>query len=34
MSHVEELFQKINEGHLSLDDVLQTIDDKLKIKFE
>lgn len=34
MSHVEELFQKINEGHLSLDDVLRTIDEKLKIKFE
>ena len=34
MEHVNNLFDSINSGYLSLDDVLKTIDEEMGIKFE
>lgn len=34
MNHVEELFGSINQGYLSLDDVIQTVETELNIKIK
>ena len=34
MNNVEELFDSINQGYLSLDDVIQTVEEELNISIK
>ena len=34
MNNVEELFDPINQGYLSLDDVMQTVEEELNIRIK
>ncbi len=34
MNNVEELFDSINQGYLSLDDVIQTVEEELNIRIK